>query len=114
MEENRDELENIKEEVKEAPDSVEKKESEPVPEEGRKVTDEILEIINGDGDDDFIRTELDNYHENDIAEALTELGKADRIRLYRILGEQSHCCRSRLQSNTSLPKMYQHIPSTPP
>ncbi len=87
MEENKDELENIKEEVKEAPDSVEKKESEPVPEDGRKVTDEILEIINGDGDDDFIRTELDNYHENDIAEALTELGKADRIRLYRILGE---------------------------
>ncbi|MCR5585470.1 MAG: hypothetical protein K6F63_08575, partial [Lachnospiraceae bacterium] len=56
--------------------------------EERETVDEILEIILGDGDEEFIRTELDNYHENDIAEALTRLSKADRIRLYKILGDE--------------------------
>jgi magnesium transporter len=55
--------------------------------ENAPVEDEILSIIRN-GDDQTIREELDNYHDNDIAEALTKLEKADRIRLYRILGDE--------------------------
>ncbi len=57
-------------------------------EEGRDITAEILAIIQGDGDEEYICTELDNYHDNDIADALTHLSKGDRIRLYRILGDE--------------------------
>ncbi len=62
--------------------------SEADQEEERNITQEILEIIQGESDEDFIRSELDNYHENDIAAALTNLSKADRIRLYKILGDE--------------------------
>ncbi len=55
--------------------------------ENAPVEDEILSIIRN-GDNQTIREELDNYHDNDIAEALTKLEKADRIRLYRILGDE--------------------------
>ncbi len=58
------------------------------PQEDRDATEEILEIILGDGDEEYICTELDNYHENDIAKALTKLNKADRIKLYKILGDE--------------------------
>ena len=51
------------------------------------IEDEILSVIRS-GDDRIIREELDNYHDNDIANALTKLDKADRIRLYRILGDE--------------------------
>ena len=71
-----------------ASEAAEPVETEEAADEQKDVVDEILEIILGDGDDEFIRTELDNYHENDIAEALTRLNKADRIRLYRILGDE--------------------------
>ncbi|MCR5822950.1 MAG: magnesium transporter [Lachnospiraceae bacterium] len=49
--------------------------------------DEIISVIRN-GDNQKIKEELDNYHDNDIAEALTKLDKADRIRLYRILGDE--------------------------
>jgi magnesium transporter len=55
--------------------------------ENAPVEDEILSIIRN-RDNQTIREELDNYHDNDIAEALTKLEKADRIRLYRILGDE--------------------------
>ncbi len=63
-------------------------ENKDVPEEERDITAEILAIIQGDGDEEFIRTELDNYHDNDIAEALTQLSTPDRIKLYHILGDE--------------------------
>ncbi|MBQ7636878.1 MAG: magnesium transporter [Lachnospiraceae bacterium] len=56
--------------------------------EEKDVTEEILDIILSDKPESFIRSELDNYHENDMAEALTKLSKGDRIRLYRILGNE--------------------------
>ncbi len=56
--------------------------------EEKDVTEEILDIILSDNPESFIRSELDNYHENDMAEALTKLSKGDRIRLYRILGNE--------------------------
>jgi magnesium transporter len=56
--------------------------------EEKDVAEEILDIILSDKPESFIRSELDNYHENDLAEALTKLSKGDRIRLYRILGNE--------------------------
>lgn len=48
--------------------------------------EEILEIILSDKSDEEICNELDDYHENDIAEALEELDEEARKKLYKILG----------------------------
>lgn len=47
---------------------------------------EIIEIILSNSTDDEIKTKLDDYHENDIAEVLSELTPDERKKLYRILG----------------------------
>ncbi len=49
---------------------------------------EIIHIILSGRPDDEIQNELDNYHENDIAEALEELNAESRKKLYRILGPE--------------------------
>ena len=48
--------------------------------------EEILQIIQSGKIDEEIRDALDDYHENDIAEALQELDTDGRKKLYRILG----------------------------
>ena len=48
--------------------------------------EEILQIIQSGKTDEEIRDALDDYHENDIAEALQELDTEGRKKLYRILG----------------------------
>ncbi len=70
-----------------AEEKPEEETEEPAAEE-RDITAEILAIIQGEGDEDYIRNELDNYHDNDIADALTKSSPTDRIRLYKILGDE--------------------------
>lgn len=48
--------------------------------------EQILQIITSGKTEEEIRDELDDYHENDIADALLELDTASRKKLYRILG----------------------------
>ena len=50
--------------------------------------EEIIGIIESELSDDEIREQLDNYHENDIADALAELTPIARRRLYKILGTE--------------------------
>ncbi|WP_455715729.1 magnesium transporter [Anaerosporobacter sp.] len=50
------------------------------------VLDELIGIITSNASDQEIREKLDDYHENDIAEALENLQESDRKRLYQILG----------------------------
>lgn len=50
------------------------------------VLQELIAIITSNASEQEIREKLDDYHENDIAEALENLGEAERKRLYRIIG----------------------------
>lgn len=50
------------------------------------VVSELIRIITSSATDDEIREKLDNYHENDIAEAIENIKPNERKRLYRILG----------------------------
>lgn len=47
---------------------------------------ELAAIIDSDLDDDAIREQLEDYHENDIAAVLENLPRAERRKLYKILG----------------------------
>lgn len=47
---------------------------------------EILDIISSGRSEKEIQDALDNYHENDLADALTELDADTRKKVYRILG----------------------------
>lgn len=47
---------------------------------------EIIVILSGKKTNEEIRSELANYHENDLADALVELDPATRKKLYRIIG----------------------------
>ncbi|WP_167956101.1 magnesium transporter [Anaerosporobacter faecicola] len=51
-----------------------------------EVLQELIAIITSKAADQEIREKLDDYHENDIAEALENLEEPERKRLYRILG----------------------------
>ena len=55
---------------------------------GKKETvlQELIAIITSNASEQEIREKLDDYHENDIAEALENLGEEERKRLYRIIG----------------------------
>ncbi|WP_310605534.1 magnesium transporter [Anaerosporobacter sp.] len=55
---------------------------------GKKETvlQELIAIITSNVSEQEIREKLDDYHENDIAEALENLQKPERERLYSILG----------------------------
>lgn len=48
--------------------------------------EELIQVIESNAPDNEIREQLENYHENDIAEALELLTEGERKRLYRILG----------------------------
>lgn len=50
------------------------------------VLQELIAIITSNASDQEIREKLDDYHENDIAEALENLGEVERKRLYHIIG----------------------------
>ena len=49
---------------------------------------ELEAIIKSDASDAEIREQLDDYHENDIADVLEELTAQERKKLYRILGKE--------------------------
>ncbi len=51
-------------------------------------TGELVEIIQSKQSMKKIREELEHYHENDIAEALERLTKEERLKLYKILGDE--------------------------
>jgi magnesium transporter len=50
------------------------------------VLEELIGIITSNASEQEIREKLNDYHENDIAEALENLKEEDRKRLYHILG----------------------------
>lgn len=49
---------------------------------------EIAEIIKGGFSNEEIKEKLENYHDNDLADALELFTKDERIRLYKILGDE--------------------------
>ena len=49
----------------------------------------ILSIIQGDSDDELLRSLLDDYHANDIASVLEELSEEENDRLIRVLGNEA-------------------------
>lgn len=53
-----------------------------------KTVSEILDLIRSSRSEAELREALENYHDNDIADALEELTKEERIRLYDVLGEE--------------------------
>ncbi|MCD8329104.1 MAG: magnesium transporter, partial [Lachnospiraceae bacterium] len=46
---------------------------------------EILAILRGNLSPGVLRSRLEDYHENDLAEVLTELSATERKRVFRIL-----------------------------
>jgi magnesium transporter len=48
--------------------------------------EELVSLIRSDKDSKVIAEEIDNYHDNDISNALDELDEKERRRLYHILG----------------------------
>ena len=49
-------------------------------------TKDIIAIIEGNNSDEEIKKQLDEYHDNDIANAIQELSPSSRKKLYKILG----------------------------
>lgn len=54
--------------------------------EKRDYEEELLNIIKSDEPPQQIAEKLEDYHENDIAAILSKLTKAERIKLYKLLG----------------------------
>ena len=54
----------------------------------RNVVDEILELIRADKSDGELRAKLEDYHESDIADAIEQITKEERKKLYHILGAE--------------------------
>lgn len=54
--------------------------------EKRDYEEELLNLVKSDIPPEQLKRELENYHENDIAAILPELSKAERIKLYKVLG----------------------------
>lgn len=65
-----------------------RKESEIMPEKP-DYAKELEAIIKSDASNEEIRKQLEDYHENDIANVLEELTSDERKRLYRILGKET-------------------------
>ena len=57
-------------------------------EEERDYEAEIEKIIDSNISDDEKRKQLDDYHESDIANVVEKLTKDERIKLYKILGNE--------------------------
>lgn len=56
--------------------------------ETRNVVEEILELIRADISDGELRAKLEDYHESDIADAIEQITKEERKKLYHILGAE--------------------------
>ena len=56
--------------------------------ESRNVVEEILELIRADKSDGELRAKLEDYHESDIADAIEQITKEERKKLYHILGAE--------------------------
>jgi len=76
-------------------DEEEKFENENLPEETlpepqvkRDYAAEILELLDGNLTDAELLDKLSDYHESDIAEVLPTLSKEERLKLYKILGNE--------------------------
>lgn len=54
--------------------------------ENQQVIEELIRVIKSNESDQSIREKIDDYHENDIAQALESLNSDERKRLYHILG----------------------------
>ena len=54
----------------------------------RDYVEELKVIIASENDDDAKKSDILQYHESDIADALEELEKSERLMLYRILGDE--------------------------
>ena len=54
----------------------------------RDYAKELLELLDKHLPAKVLKEELSNYHESDIAEVLPELTKEERLRLYKILGDE--------------------------
>ncbi len=54
----------------------------------RDYATELLTIIRSDLTSEEIKEQLENYHESDIAEIIPELNKEERLKLYKILGDE--------------------------
>ncbi|MBR6255326.1 MAG: magnesium transporter [Clostridiales bacterium] len=50
--------------------------------------EEILELIRADKSDGELRAKLEDYHESDIADAIEQITKEERKKLYHILGAE--------------------------
>ncbi len=50
--------------------------------------EEILDLIRSDLSDGELLEKLEDYHENDIAGAIEKLTKEERLKVYRVLGEE--------------------------
>ena len=49
---------------------------------------ELLELFRSDASDEKIREVIEDYHDNDIAEAFTELDESERARLYKVISKE--------------------------
>lgn len=54
----------------------------------RDYVEELKVIIASENDDDAKKSDILQYHESDIADALEELEESERLTLYRILGDE--------------------------
>ena len=48
----------------------------------------LIEIINAGYHADLLRESLSDFHANDVAQILPEISKAQRLRLYTVLGSE--------------------------
>ncbi len=83
-------MEELEEKETEQEDEKEKeKESEESVPDRPDYATEIAEVIRSEAPTEQIREQLNDYHENDIADALEELTTEERKRLYAILGAEA-------------------------
>lgn len=68
-----EELKNIDHEIEETPEK-------------RDFEEELLQLLQSNEPPEQLKTDLGNYHDNDIAAVLPKLTKAERLKLYKVLG----------------------------
>ena len=56
--------------------------------ETRNVVEEIVALIRSEKSDGEIRAKLEDYHESDLADALEQITKEERKKVYHILGAE--------------------------
>lgn len=68
-----EELKNIDHEIEETPEK-------------RDFEEELLQLLQSNEPPEQLKADLGNYHDNDIAAVLPKLTKAERLKLYKVLG----------------------------